>query len=154
AFYPAELVIARMSPDGNVLVGRLYDGDAYAAFKLWDVKTGLERTTFLAGQAWHTGPPCFSADSKTLAAWDNNDDVVIYDVGTGKLRQRLPWGAPRIVATAIAADGKTVAATAGNEVRFWDVASGREITQSRITINLDYSPALALTPDGKTLVTV
>jgi WD40 repeat protein len=86
----------------------------------------------------------FSPDGKTLAVRGTNQQVRLWEVETGKELRALgdaesaqgigrqvfaPGGisAPETRALAISADGKRIAAAAGNTARVWDAATGEEL---------------------------
>jgi len=107
-----------------------------------------------------------SADGKTLATWGNHAEpnqaydkydpatdpnrlVQIWDAATGK-EQTAARVNGSIASVAIAPEGNTLAASAGNgEIHLWDAKTGKErldiIGRSRIGKSLTFSP------DGKTL---
>src|SRR5262249_42535493 len=52
---------------------------------------------------------------------------------------------------ALTADGRTLAASAGSDVTFWDVATGKEL--GKLSAGEQGVVALALSPDGKAVAT-
>ena len=90
--HPRFVVGVAFSPDGKLLAtcsAAEADGDKVGAIKVFDVQTGKERT----GADWTDKPArsvAFSPDGKSLAAGSfGPNNLKIYDVGTGKLRQTV-----------------------------------------------------------------
>jgi RNA polymerase sigma factor (sigma-70 family) len=130
------------SGDGKYLATREQDGSLH----IWTTATGL--------QVRHLPVNSFSfvltSDFRTLAtAAADVGDVQLWDVATGGPAGRLSGHGKMVQALALTADGKTLAA-AGDDgvVRFWDLASRKELRQARAGALL---AALAFTPDAQTL---
>lgn len=75
----------------------------------------------------------FSADSRLLAS-GGFQEVLIWDVQTGLLRQKLTGFADRVVALDFSRDGKLLATGGGaptedGEIKLFDVASGNLVTE-------------------------
>src|SRR5262249_37641346 len=75
-----------VSPDGNYLAAQSHEGPT----QVWETATGK---TLHLPKANHTrlAQPYFLADSKTLVEI-HEEQVIIYDVTTGKELRRLPCG--------------------------------------------------------------
>jgi RNA polymerase sigma factor (sigma-70 family) len=95
-------------------------------------------------------------DGKTLAVGtyaDNPTVVAIYlrDVTTGRVLQECRGHSKWVRSLAFSADGRTlVSGSHDKSVRFWDVATGKEL---RRFDEPDMVLAVALSPDGKALAT-
>jgi WD40 repeat protein len=119
---------AAFSHDGKVLASGGWDGTVW----LWDTATGKELVSFrketvqqpkLREPVEHLA---FSPDGKTLAAGcvAGNNDVRLYDLGTGKERGRLAGHAAKVRVLAFSPDGKLLAS--GSEdttVLVWEMTS-------------------------------
>jgi WD40 repeat protein len=99
--------------------------------------------------------------------------VKLWDLATAKERATVKWDKGLLWSVAITADGKTLAATAGNTVKLWDIgpstttagarppgptsviagARFRDPVPAQVTFNAhgDTVRALAFSPDGKVL---
>jgi WD40 repeat protein/beta-lactamase regulating signal transducer with metallopeptidase domain len=110
----------------------------------------------------------FSPDGKSLAVRSSNERVRLWDTASGKeLRQlgdvevSLPIATRAIVAglaptgsetrgVAISTDGGRIAAAAGNTVRVWETATGKEIPL--LNGHRRAPSAMILSADGRTIV--
>jgi WD40 repeat protein len=131
------------SPDGKLLAwggskGSERTGDDVVRpfIVLWDVSTGIELRRFGGGFAAFA----FSPDSKTLAAGNFGDTILLYDVATGKERGRLRGEGKdhfyvdvryNASARAFSPCGRTLAAVtySAGQLRLWDVATGKLLPQ-------------------------
>jgi WD40 repeat protein/tRNA A-37 threonylcarbamoyl transferase component Bud32 len=95
----------------------------------------------------------FSPDARTVARVDGKD-LVLLDAATGgrDCRVALKGHAGKVTWLAFQAEGKEVAATAeDNDLRRWDVATGKELGVRRLPLALAWGNALS--PDGQRLAT-
>jgi WD40 repeat protein len=115
------------SPDGKILALAGQGGTV----GLWDGATGKElRPLDIPGAGgWVNTPVIFAPDSKTLAAgmMDNTgmvNKVVVWEVGSGGIRQEFTGHQGVILSLAFAPDGR-ILATGGADttVLLWDLAS-------------------------------
>jgi WD40 repeat protein len=95
----------------------------------------------------------FTPDGKSLVGGFHNGTVCVWDVATGreKLRFRHPVQGPTNIWIRVAPDGK-LAATAdysGTPVRFWNVATGKQVGQFAGTLGL--VEGMQFSPDGTLL---
>jgi WD40 repeat protein len=140
------------SPDERLLASGSADNSA----KIWDVATSTVRQT-LAGHSLYVSSVQFSPDGKLLATASADQQVKIWDVITGReIRTVLPNIDPKYsigLRVLFTRDGKTLI-TAGEVIKFWDVASGKLLHTIKIE---DTGPipvlAIALSPDSKVLAT-
>jgi WD40 repeat protein len=145
-----EMRVVTFSPDGRLLaVGARLPGKK-GEVTVWDVATRAarwtrpERTT-IAGLA-------FSPDGKTLAVSFWERDVRLLNVATGEVETTLDGGEKEVRVVAFSPDGRTLA-TAGKDLRLWDVATRRERAvvkgpTGRETVGIY---AVAFAPDGRSL---
>ncbi len=123
------------SPDGKTLAG----GCDRRGIRLWDVAsgrllrvlTGPEGTPYTAGIA-------FSPDGKTLASTDPGNRtgknwsgaVLLWDIGTGKLRRELETPGESPGQVAFSKDGRWLATTTDGGARVWDRRTGKMVEDS------------------------
>jgi RNA polymerase sigma factor (sigma-70 family) len=149
------------SPDSRALAS----GGRDRTIRVWAVATGKE----LRRLAGHEGPVnfvAFSPDGKMIASKSNDGTLRLWDIATGREQRRLgrPDGKSRFhepkCSLAFSPDSRTVASASGVEGEFpnhrgrtlsmWDVTSGEELR--RFVGQRPSFGAVALSPDGKTLV--
>jgi WD40 repeat protein len=138
------------SPDGK----KLAIGGAYDKVKLWDVAT--QKSTLLRDHKRQLAEPwvMFSPDGQALVTGVQcHGYISLFDVATG--RTKATFGAGYyLVAMALNPDGKTlVTASAWDEIKFWDVATGKN-TNARKTSAEFPNAAAAFSRDCKILVTM
>ncbi len=114
--------VLRFSPDGKVLVLGAADG----VIQTWDLVGGKQRD-------YRSGPECGLAGvqffgDKMLAAGRKNQAVYVWDPSTGQGRSPRDQPTSRITSLAFSRDGK-VLMSAGDTVRWWDVATGKTMRQ-------------------------
>jgi WD40 repeat protein len=147
------------SPDGKILaagaVGAREDDPTPGLILLWEVATGKQRGAF---RDFADLPVAvrFADDGRALFAKERGGEGSFWDVPTTKRRLRLEgtkhYAKPSDF-FAFSPDGKVLYWAAGRgPIRRIDVASGKE--QLRWGKDLGRISHLALTPDGKTLITV
>jgi WD40 repeat protein len=140
------------SPDGKTLASSGSDG----RITLWSVETGEELRTLTGHRGRDVAGLSFSPDGKLLVSGGQDGSVRVWDPDTGKELRRfegpVPRGTNSPCPVSFASDSKLVAlvlgnktvvlanASTGEEVRRWEVPAGQMI-------------AVALSPDGKTVVT-
>jgi WD40 repeat protein len=121
---------------------------------VWDVATGKELRHCPCEHG--SGSHALAPDGKTLAVgtYTNDPTVVaihLRDADTGRVLQECRGHAGWVRSLAFAADGRTlVSGSHDGTVRFWDVATGKEL---RRIDEPDMVMAVALAPDGKTVAT-
>ncbi len=143
----------KLSPDGKrALTAQTIKGtDRAGVAKLWDVSTGRVIRTFRATPM----SVAFAPDGTRIVSGGSPIDhrpggqITLWDATTGRLLRSFDsekfWSVSKV---ALSPDGSHIA-SAGPDVRIWNVASGRFI---RI-IAKDQTAALIFTPDSKTLLT-
>lgn len=133
------------SPDGKTLAS----GTGIGTIRLRDATTGEEKCRFAEHQA-KINALVFSSKGLRLASASADKSARIWDVASGKELQKLT-GHEHQVCEVVFAAGDSVVATKSldNTLRLWDAASGKELRR----LAKEYLPALAVSPDGKTLVT-
>ena len=162
----AEFEVATLSPDGFKIVTGDYGEDSFdpaLPATVWDVKSGRKLFSLHRGD-WSVRM-AFSPTGALLTVWGGSnygDDrsfgrFQIWDVAKGVARVDLKVNDRYFTSAAFSPDEKLLALgamafdhldhNASYEVRLWDVVKGREVARLKAEIQ-----ALALTPDGKTLI--
>src|SRR5262249_55281345 len=94
-----------------------------------------------------------SPDSRILAAGGGTDAVVLWDVASGEILQKLQHFAPEPCYTnslSFSPDGKVLAGGSTDEtIRLWDVPAGKLVRQ--IDAKSGYGQTVCFSPDGKVL---
>jgi WD40 repeat protein len=116
--------------------------------RLWDTRSGSELPAIDArGQI-----RClqFSAGGTMLAAGDSEGKVVLSNLAEGKAQTLAAFDLP-VLALAFSPDDATLAmGSSAQQIKWWDVGTGREIPDSRLN-HIGAVSALAFAPDGRSL---
>ncbi len=132
----------------------MFSGDGTSLAMAWgrgasllDVRTPEPLNSY-AGSEWENCM-ALSGDGKVMAIGQDNHAVTLWIVAKDEFRQ-LKGHQAYVAAVAFAPDGKTLATGSHDAtVRFWDVATGKEIRVLRG--HADQVAGLAFSRDGKTL---
>jgi WD40 repeat protein len=156
--HPERATCVAFSPDGKTLAsaGKGFDGrKVWADLRLWDVATGRERLA-LRCHTNEIGGMAFSPDGRVLATASSDYTLEVWDLIEGEgqlaLKERTTFRPPSLLGRccmAFSPDGKRLAAAGGQEVKLWDLATGREIASHKLRVNVWSS--VALSPDLRTL---
>jgi WD40 repeat protein len=145
-----SLLWATFSPDRKLLA-LIADKE----MAILDVATckPLFRLRFAKGQE-HSSV-AISPDGRTLAIFGRDNLVRLWDIVKGKQLRTLNGHTKEVCAVEFSPDGKSIGSAAGDDLRLWDVAAGREIRR----FDADGGPhagglaSFAFAPDGRTLAT-
>jgi WD40 repeat protein len=131
----------------------------YAQLRLWDIPAWKLRTSIPSCR----GSETFSGEGKTVAAYDNNNGVLVADAATGQVRQVVP--AEKWSSFGLSPDGKQLAlGTAGGAIHLRAVAGGGPVPAGvKELASLPFPPntknvggsaddRLFITPDGRFVV--
>jgi RNA polymerase sigma factor (sigma-70 family) len=145
-----EVTSAAFSPDGKTLATFRNDG-----VTLWATATGAVQARHEGSGVVKARAPAaalaWSADGTRLA-WAHDWTVKIRDMRSGKVDSSTIENSWTIVAIALSADGKSLAASGRDgTVKLWDVASGKVVHTFRGHVKAPH--CLAFSPDGKLLAT-
>jgi WD40 repeat protein len=129
-----------ISPDGRQVISASYDG----TLKLWDVVTGRLIRTFSHRHRNYGGYViAFSPEEKQIIL-GSSDSLEMLDITSGSvIRIFSTYG----ICVAFSPDGRQVIS---NELKLWDVATGREIRTFWFSTFLVTS--VAFSPDGKKVI--
>ncbi len=129
------------SPDGKSITVVDHGGIGF-----WDAGTGKERNR------WQSKDPLFSACYSPDRSWlatGSKEEVLLWEVATGKVVRRLAIPGNEIKAIAFSSDGTLIAGGGGRTIRFWDVLTGKPCGDCSAFPNP--VQAVAFSSDGKTL---
>ncbi|MFO0841399.1 MAG: protein kinase [Gemmataceae bacterium] len=151
--HSSKILTIAFDPSGPPGDERLTSGDKAGVVKIWDSLGKRQPREFLG----HTRSPvtdlAFSGDGRTLASTCQLEKTaIVWDVATGKPRQRFDAPAERI---ALSPDGKVLATAGGlqleepGHLKLWDVV-GRLLHE--IKGHPVYVYSVAFSPDGRSLL--
>jgi len=130
------------APDGT----RLASGDDEGALRIWDASTG-QVALELGKHERRISALAYAPDGARLAA-AGLTDLRIWDTGTGAVVYRLP-GHGDIITDLRCVGAELYAVDLRNELRRWDLRSGRQI--ATIEVPTIHSLSLAVAPGGLAL---
>ncbi len=135
-----------LSPDGKLLAI-----EARSDIYLFDIATGKE-TARMRGHVTRIDSVAFSPDSQLLASVEGDQGIRFWEVKTGKEIRHMPTPGVYQRFLSFTPNGKTLAVLADtaahDQVRFFDVASGKEKTP----LDTDMTTgSLTFSPDGSAI---
>jgi WD40 repeat protein len=137
--------IGQFSPDGKRVLLPTVVLDAKHGADLWDIGTGNRVRTFQPESSLTTA--AFSLDGAFLVTGDDDNEVAIWDVATGKKIHILKGHTDSVTGLAFSPDGRRLlTGSRDGTARLWDVSTGDELLQL-VCIN-GGAGWLALTPEG------
>jgi RNA polymerase sigma factor (sigma-70 family) len=136
---------SRVSPDSKRLAvtGWKDDKGKEAVIRVFDLASGKETAQFPVDTTYHSF--AFSPDGKKLACGFSDQSCVL-DLTTGRVLYRLSG---RPIGMEFSPDGKTLVASSGHRLRFWDARAGKEFHDD--PAEFGYQPVLAVSPNGRFL---
>jgi len=113
-------------------------------------ETPVAGTSWPESLAWRVGPP--TADGRHVLAVGEGNDVVLFDLETGRSRSRLVGHTSPPFPAAFSTDGSLVVTMADNgRTSVWDVATGKLVRTVRGGSRF-LPPGVAVSRDNSTLV--
>jgi RNA polymerase sigma factor (sigma-70 family) len=136
------------SPDGNTIASGGIGWDF--AVRLWDPRTGKERTPVGGHQSW-VGTLALVGDDRVLTA-SQDGTLREWELATGKPLRQFEGHQNRGKSVAVSVDGRQLA-TGGREgtIRLWDPSSARVLRQ--LPGHKDQVTVATFSRDGKVLAT-
>jgi WD40 repeat protein len=141
----AAITAVAFSPAGNLLTTAAENGTVF----LWSPRTG-QRLASLSGHEGYIRDLAFSPDGKLLAGASING-LWVWSVDSGEVQGPLD-GSPLLQTVAFSPDGEML--VAGNNwgnVRFWDLATGKQLDDRGIHSFGDAVLRIKLSADGQYL---
>ena len=152
--YPNAVEALAFSPDGKIFASGHRDG----ILRIWNSENRRKLSTLRAHErGWIKNGLAFSPDGKTLAS-SAIDNIILYTLQKGKPQSHLTIE-PSTAHLVFSPDSKTVIGFdwqswrgENEDLHIWDTATGKRL-QSIYTKHTDQHEALAISPDGNTILT-
>ncbi|MFI1279228.1 hypothetical protein ACH4U5_00375 [Streptomyces sp. NPDC020858] len=149
------VTMASFRPDGRTLVTSTGESGSLRFWDISDPRSPRELPSPLRSAPLTGG--VFSPDNRRLAAFHRTDKTVwlidVSDIGRAAKATRLPTSGGWLYTLIFDADGRRLAAGAGDsKALLWDL-SGGAATPTVLTGHSNPVPAVAFSPDGHTLAT-
>ncbi|MBD2040872.1 WD40 repeat domain-containing protein [Microcoleus sp. FACHB-672] len=109
-----------ISADGKTVVS----GGEDKAIKIWDLQTGQLRKT-LQSDSGKIDAVAIAPDSKTVVTGSGDRMVRIWDITSNQRPQILKGHSSDIRQVEISSDGKTIISSAYDELKMWDLTTGK-----------------------------
>lgn len=135
-----------LSPDGQTLVSA-----SFGTIRIWNARTGrLVRTLNSVHSKTSVKTLAVSPDSSILASGGDDNNVILWDLKTGRRTRTIAAHTAAVNAIAFSRDGKTLASGSDDKtVRLWNVRTGSRLRT--LSGHAGGVNAIALSRDGKTL---
>ena len=130
----------------------LYSASQDKTIAAWDVGS-RKKTGILRGHTQTIGDTAFSPDGSRCASASWDGSVRIWDVNQEKQLLRLPTDAPIATGVVFHPSGDQVAAVDRKSLTVWDANSGKQLFRERLPDGRWPDRRVAISPDGKLLVT-
>lgn len=146
--HPKDVNSVVVSRDGRWML----TGSDDTNLRLWDLTTNQEvrrypgHTDFVYGVA-------FSPDGQQVASGSTDKTVWVYETATGKKVREISGQTAPTNNVAFSHDGRHVFSCGDSAAHVWDVATGKEVRKFEVAGSSGYVLALALSPDGRRLLT-
>jgi WD40 repeat protein len=115
-----------VSPDGRLAASPGFNDPA---LRIWEIASGKEVGTIEVKKENPIYGLCFSPDNKTLATADYAGNIEVRNVASGKTVRRIEGRQRYIYSVRFSPDGKMIAGTCNENIRFWDANTGTELRQ-------------------------
>ena len=132
-----------VTPDGTRIVSCSND----KTVRVWDMHTG-EAVFVLEGHAGRVLEVAVTPDSSKVVSTSPHDGIRVWDLSTGM--EVLAVKSPGILSMVITKDGSQIVTCSGEVLCVWDLVTGKQEMQWPCCVM--YSHALAVTPDGRHVV--
>jgi WD40 repeat protein len=127
-------------------------GGADGTLRLWDVATAKELRKFEGHKEACTG--LFSPDGKQVLSAGFDRTMRLWDVATGKELRKFEGHTALLFGAFFLPGGKQALSYSGDATaRVWDLATGKEVRKLHLGPRLSDIRGLALSPDGKHILT-
>ena len=135
-----------LSPDGQTLVSA-----SFGTIRIWNVRTGrLVRTLNSVHSKKSVKTLAVSPDSSMLVSGGDDNNVIMWDLKTGRRVRTIPAHKAAVNAIAFSRDGQTLASGSDDKtIRLWNVRTGSRLRT--LSGHAGGVNAIALSRDGKTL---
>jgi WD40 repeat protein len=149
--FPAHIYQTGISADGKLFFGA-GDGGPTGSIRLFEVATGkLVQDLRPGGDVWFSWAAFVHGGKYLAAAYKEDKDLYLWDLGTGKVVRKFSGHTDLGVALVVAPDGRSLLSWSDDRtVRLWEVETGKELR--KLEGHTDKAAGV-FSPDGKKVLT-
>jgi dipeptidyl aminopeptidase/acylaminoacyl peptidase len=149
--FPAHVYQTGISADGKLFFGA-GDGGPTGSIRVFEVATGkLVHDLRPGGDAWYSFAAFVPGGKYLAAAYKDDKDLYLWDLGTGKVVRKFTGHTDLGIALAVAPDGRSLLSWSDDRiVRLWEVETGKELR--KLEGHTDKAAGV-FSPDGKKVLT-
>jgi WD40 repeat protein len=146
--HPIDVNDVKVTPDGKWMLTGCDD----KFMRLWDLSTNRKVREYGGHDSYVYGV-AFSPDGRQVASGSADKTVLVHDRATGQKVREITGQTAETYYVAFSHDGRFVFSCGDTAAHMWEIATGRQARKFDAGGNSGYVKGLALSPDGRHLLT-